>query len=86
MIQVRETPPATMTLADAPDYVGEVRFGLEVASSPYTGINSGGPTVTASDFGNNHGLVLGPVIADWRTRDLLHAPTRLTIDGVVAAN
>lgn len=83
MIQVAATPPADMTIAQAADYVREVRFGLEMASSPFTGINDGGPAVTASDFGNNHGLVLGPVIADWAERDVMNAPVRLTIDGVV---
>lgn len=82
MIQVAATPPADMTLAQSAEYVAQVRFGLEMASSPFVGINDGGPAVTASDFGNNHGLVLGPVIADWRERDVLHAPVRLTIDGV----
>ncbi len=82
MIQVAATPPADMTIAQCADYVAEVRFGLEMASSPFVGINDGGPAVTASDFGNNHGLVLGPVIADWQSRDLMHAPVRLTIDGV----
>ncbi len=82
MLRVAATPPADMLMEQAADYVSEVRFGLEMASSPYAGINEGGPAVTASDFGNNHGLVLGPVIADWRERDLMHAPVRLTIDGV----
>lgn len=82
MLQVAVTPPADMTIAQSADYVAEVRFGLEMASSPFAGINAGGPAVTASDFGNNHGLVLGPVIVDWQDRDLMHAPVRLTIDGV----
>jgi 2-keto-4-pentenoate hydratase len=34
--------------------------GIELAGSPLPTINSLGPTVTASDFGNNFGLVLGP--------------------------
>jgi 2-keto-4-pentenoate hydratase len=39
--------------------------GVEVASSPIPEINSLGPTVIAADFGNNNGLVLGSVLADW---------------------
>ena len=35
---------------------------IEVASSPIPDINSLGPTVIAADFGNNNGLVLGPVL------------------------
>lgn len=61
--------------------VDEVRLGIEIASSPLPGINSHGPAVTISDFGNNHGLLLGPVITDWRTRNLLGAMVELSIDG-----
>lgn len=84
MLRVGRTPPPGTTLADASDYVDEVRFGLEVASSPFPGINDHGPAVTITDFGNNFGLVLGPQIEDWRTRDLLNAPVSLSIDGQVA--
>jgi 2-keto-4-pentenoate hydratase len=41
----------------------ELLVGIEVASSPIPGINALGPTVIAADFGNNNGLVLGPVLA-----------------------
>ena len=34
--------------------------GVEVAGSPFPQINELGPTVTASDFGNNFGEILGP--------------------------
>ncbi len=38
--------------------------GVEVAGSPFPGINSHGPTVTASDFGNNFGEILGPKLIE----------------------
>jgi 2-keto-4-pentenoate hydratase len=38
--------------------------GIEVASSPVPDINALGPTVIAADFGNNHGLVVGALLAD----------------------
>jgi 2-keto-4-pentenoate hydratase len=53
----------------ARDWVDTVRIGIEIASSPYPGINDDGPCVTASDFGNNHGVLLGAEVAGWRTRD-----------------
>jgi 2-keto-4-pentenoate hydratase len=84
MLRVGRTPPPRMTLDDARNYVDEVRFGLEVASSPFPGINDHGPAVTITDFGNNFGLVLGPQIDDWRSRDLLNAPVSLSIDGTSA--
>jgi len=34
--------------------------GVEMAGSPFPQINNLGPAVTASDFGNNFGLILGP--------------------------
>jgi 2-keto-4-pentenoate hydratase len=61
----------------------EVRIGIEVASSPYPGINADGPAVTASDFGNNAGLVIGPRLEDWRDADLCAIPVRTEIDGAV---
>jgi 2-keto-4-pentenoate hydratase len=61
----------------------EVRLGIEVASSPYPGINADGPCVTASDFGNNAGLVLGPVLEDWQALDLCAIVVTTEIDGLM---
>lgn len=71
--------PATNDEAKA--LVDAVRLGIEIASSPYPGINADGPLVTVSDFGNNAGLVLGAELADWRSVDLCAIPVRLEIDG-----
>lgn len=59
----------------------EVRLGIEIASSPYAGINADGPVVTASDFGNNAGLVLGQPLAKWREIDLCEIEVHTEIDG-----
>lgn len=59
----------------------DVRLGIEIASSPYPRINSDGPVVTASDFGNNAGLVIGPAVARWRDIDLCAIVVRTEIDG-----
>lgn len=61
--------------------IDEIRLGIEVASSPYPGINADGPPVTASDFGNNAGLVLGAPLADWQAIDLCAVQVRTEIDG-----
>jgi 2-keto-4-pentenoate hydratase len=61
----------------------DIRLGIEIASSPYPGINTDGPLVTVSDFGNNAGLVQGPALKDWRERDLCAIRVRSEIDGVV---
>lgn len=54
------------TLEEAASLVGAMHVGVEPAGSPLASINDLGPTVVVSDFGNNHGLILGPEIADWR--------------------
>jgi 2-keto-4-pentenoate hydratase len=82
LLKIGEVPDGELTLASAPAYVSEVRLGIEIASSPFPGINQHGPAVTASDFGNNFGLVVGPTIANWQDIDLLNAATCLQIDGV----
>src|SRR3546814_12167553 len=58
-----------------------VHLGIEIASSPLPTINDLGPTVTISDFGNNHGLVIGPAIADWRGADIADWPVSRLING-----
>jgi 2-keto-4-pentenoate hydratase len=71
------TPETAAGLVDA------MFIGAEFAGSPLATINILGPTVVASDFGNNAGLILGPPIADWRSLapESLSVTTR--IDGEV---
>lgn len=61
--------------------VDDVRIGIEVASSPYPGINADGAAVTVSDYGNNAGLVLGPPLDGWRGLDLAAIEVTTLIDG-----
>ena len=64
------------TLAEAADQIDAVFIGVELAGSPLSAINDMGAAVVASDFGNNGGLVIGPELADWRTRlDLIEVET-----------
>ncbi|MES2988366.1 MAG: 2-keto-4-pentenoate hydratase [Pseudomonadota bacterium] len=64
------------------EYVDAVSIGIEVASSPFPGINEHGPAVTVSDFGNNNGLVIGAAI-DPKSHFITWT-VALTIDGEVA--
>lgn len=67
---------------EAAALVAAVHIGVETAGSPMAFINDLGPTVVASDFGNNFGLILGPEVKDWRTRlDTLTATSE--VDGKV---
>lgn len=52
------------TAATAAGLVRRVFAGVEIAGSPFAGINAHGPAVTVADFGNNAGLILGPEIPD----------------------
>lgn len=63
--------------------IDDVRIGIEIASSPYPGINRDGPCVTVSDYGNNAGLVLGVPVAGWRDLDLCAVLVTTCIDGAV---
>jgi len=69
---------------DAAALIDAVRIGIEIASSPFPGINDLGPPVTVSDFGNNNGLVLGAAIPI--DAPLLDWPVSLLIDGVEAGS
>jgi len=69
------------TNASAAACIDAVRVGIEVASSPFGGINEHGPAVTVSDFGNNNGLVIGAAVD--RNMDFLAWPVALTIDGEI---
>ncbi|QJQ33457.1 2-keto-4-pentenoate hydratase [Sphingomonas lacunae] len=74
--------PAALDDAAILDLIDAVHVGIEVASSPFAGINALGPLVTASDFGNNAGLVVGPALPDWRHRDLSRLHAAMSINGV----
>ncbi len=66
------------------DAVADVRLGLELATSPFVGINDFGPAVTVSDFGNNGCLLLGPSLDKTDLDATFATPMTVTIDGVVA--
>lgn len=72
----------SFTMADARALIDAVHVGIEIASSPFPGINAGGPTVTISDFGNNNGLVIGAAIKGWQDTDLNCWPVALSINDV----
>ncbi|WP_311270421.1 2-keto-4-pentenoate hydratase [Sphingobium sp. WCS2017Hpa-17] len=80
------TPPTPdkqqFTLEEAAAHVDAVHIGIEIASSPFRGINGHGPAVTVSDFGNNNGLLIGPSVPGWN--DGAYADQRVVtrIDGV----
>jgi 2-keto-4-pentenoate hydratase len=86
LLRLSETPPADVSVEDAVHFVDEIRFGLEVASSPFVGINQNGPAATISDFGNNFGLVVGSPIPDARSLGALDKLVTLAIDDTVVGS
>ena len=86
IFRIGSTPKAGQTqfsVADAVDLIDAVFCGIEIASSPFCGINSMGPLVTISDFGNNNGLLIGPEISDWASSALENWDITTLIDGEV---
>lgn len=71
------------TVADAVELIDAVFCGIEIASSPFAGINTMGPLVTISDFGNNNGLLVGPEVCDWALSALENWNITTLIDGEV---
>ncbi len=74
------------TPEQAADYADAMFVGVELAGSPYAAINDHGPAVTASDFGNNSGLVLGEEIPDWRGASWDSLTVETSIDGVTVGH
>ena len=74
---------ALWTVEEARDLVGAIHVGIEIASSPFPGINDGGPAVTASDFGNNFGLLVGPELKGSANQDLNVIQVATSIDGAL---
>jgi 2-keto-4-pentenoate hydratase len=81
-----QTGQTKFTIDDAVDLIDTAYCGIEIASSPFAGINAMGPLVTISDFGNNNGLMLGPEIPDWRDADIENWEVTTLIDGQSAGS
>ncbi|HEX7851522.1 MAG TPA: 2-keto-4-pentenoate hydratase [Sphingomonas sp.] len=79
------TPPeparTSFAMAEARALIDAVHVGIEIASSPFPGINDHGPAVTIADFGNNNGLIVGAAIENWQDVDLDSWPVELWING-----
>ncbi len=65
-----DAPPgrSQWSTEQAADIVTDLHIAIETAGSPLATINVLGPVVVVCDFGNNAGLILGPIIPDWRAQ------------------
>lgn len=89
VLEVAAAPPSerkSWSIESASDYAGVMYVGVELAGSAFKGINDFGPAITASDFGNNAGLVLGRAIANWRDLALDKIAVSTRVDGVEVGN
>jgi len=78
----RDVPVGTAITPElAREVAASLHVGVEIASSPFPGINDLGPICVITDFGNNYGLILGPEIDGWRDRPLTDLPAKVEIDG-----
>jgi 2-keto-4-pentenoate hydratase len=84
LLRLAATPDPAKTAytnAEARALVDAVHVGIEVASSPFPGINTHGPAVTVADFGNNNGLVVGAAAEGWQEADIDAWTVTLSING-----
>ena len=84
VLELGETAPdrGGWTVDTVAPLVSRAFIGVEIAGSPFAGINNHGPAVTASDFGNNAGLILGNEITGWRDR-LSDLTRTMSLNGIV---
>lgn len=78
----RDCGPGQCPPGQAAGLVDAVFLGIETAGSPLATINELGPCVIISDFGNNHGLIVGPRLADWHAPGFGQTKVVTSVDGV----
>ena len=81
-----ETP--SPSAAEIIPFIARCYIGVEIASSPMPEINNIGPLAVISDFGNNHGMIIGQEIKDWSPDLLSSIDVKTYVEGelVGAAN
>ena len=79
----KDVPPedTEWTREDATALIAAMHIGVETAGSPLATINDLGATVVVSDFGNNHGLIVGPEVPQWRAKLAQGLSCETFIDG-----
>ncbi|MEL6665817.1 MAG: 2-keto-4-pentenoate hydratase [Pseudomonadota bacterium] len=69
------------TAQDIIPYIASCSIGVEIASSPMPDINIIGPLAVISDFGNNHGMIVGTEIMDWSPEKLSSIKVETFVEG-----
>ncbi|MEL7540283.1 MAG: 2-keto-4-pentenoate hydratase [Pseudomonadota bacterium] len=68
---------------DIVPYIAECYIGVEIASSPMPDINVIGPLAVISDFGNNHGMIVGQKIEAWTVEKLSSIDVSTFVEGAL---
>jgi 2-keto-4-pentenoate hydratase len=74
------------TASELLPYVAAVHAAIELAGSPLPNLGALGPGAVISDFGNNTGLVVGPILPDFFGRDLAGWPVETDVNGKLAGS
>ena len=69
------------TAQEITPYIASCSIGVEIASSPMPDINIIGPLAVISDFGNNHGMIVGTEIMDWSPEKLSSIKVETFVEG-----
>jgi 2-keto-4-pentenoate hydratase len=70
VLRVNEDAPANKanwTIDEAAEIVRSFHLGVETAGSPLPTLNELGPGAIIGDFGNNWGVIVGPMVGEWRS-------------------
>lgn len=72
---------ASPSADDIVPFIASCSIGVEIASSPMPDINRIGPLAVISDFGNNHGMIVGREIEDWSPEKLSSIEVKTYVEG-----
>jgi 2-keto-4-pentenoate hydratase len=79
-----DTPFATVD--ELQPFVGAAHAAIELAGSPLPTLSSLGPGAVISDFGNNTGLVIGPVLDGFFDREPKQWQSETDVNGTLAGS
>lgn len=77
---IRGLNPNEATAARVADYITACYIGVEIASSPMPDVNVIGPLAVISDFGNNHGMIVGREIDNWSPEKLSNIQVKTYVE------
>ncbi|MHA7899872.1 MAG: 2-keto-4-pentenoate hydratase [Henriciella sp.] len=78
---LRELTSSSPSAAEIEPYIARCYIGVEIASSPMPDINKIGPLAVISDFGNNHGMIVGREIHEWSPEILSSIEVKTYVEG-----